>query len=354
MVQQKQHIALIGGGLAGSFLAARLLKAGHQVSLFDDRDPHSASRVAAGLYNVITGRLGAKTWMAETYLDYLKAFFQDPDFQVFSPFLHPSLIYRPFQDAAAYNKWSGRKDDPVYGPLFEMVETPLLPEVIHNDWGGILILPCGWLATGDLVLAMQQWLIRTWNMAYYPYRLPYAQISLGEKRIHHDGGTLTFDQLVFCEGFAAWENPFFPQIKVIPNKGELLLIEAPGLELDMVLSKKVYLIPQPEGRYLVGSTYLKQVTDPTPTSEGRDEIRGYLDKLLKLPYRVQDQGAGIRPTTPNRRPIVGTHARWPHVHIITGLGTKGVLQAPYWSALMAAKIAGESVSIPPEADVNRF
>ena len=69
MKQKTQQIAIIGGGLAGSFLALRLCLKGHSVYLFDEAISNSASRVAAGLFNVITGRYGAKSWEADFIIE---------------------------------------------------------------------------------------------------------------------------------------------------------------------------------------------------------------------------------------------------------------------------------------------
>ncbi|MEX0882137.1 MAG: FAD-binding protein, partial [Cyclobacteriaceae bacterium] len=46
---------LIGQGLAGTVLSYRLIKAGFKVHLIDKDEEGTSSKVAAGLYNPITG-----------------------------------------------------------------------------------------------------------------------------------------------------------------------------------------------------------------------------------------------------------------------------------------------------------
>jgi hypothetical protein len=38
--------------------------------------------------------------------------------------------------------------------------------------------------------------------------------------------------------------------------------------------------------------------------------------------------AGVRPTVKDRRPLVGTHAEYSAIHILNGLGTRGVMLGP--------------------------
>ena len=352
---KKRHFVVLGGGLAGTFLAARLLEYGQEVSLIDDRDPRSASRVSAGLYNVITGRYGAKTWMAEKLLGGLHTTLDQHPYALFKPYLHPQLIYRPFREYADYNKWMGRTADPNFSTLFRLEQQALLKERLHNELGGISILPCGWLEVEPFILAMQQWLSTMGGLNLLPYRLDYTQIDIEHQKIYTDEGMLEFDDLIFAEGFWAFQNPWFKHVEIIPNKGNLIHIYAPELKLPFVLSKKVYCIPIEGDQYVVGATYKRDIIDPSPDEEGRKEICFHLEKAIKVPYQIIHHWAGIRPTTKDRKPIIGTHPTFPHLHIFNGMGTKGVLQAPYFSDLFSKQLlAGKERIVPKEASSERF
>ncbi|MFK7920973.1 MAG: NAD(P)/FAD-dependent oxidoreductase [Bacteroidia bacterium] len=349
-----QHIAILGGGLAGSFLAARLLEAGHQVSLIDDGAPRAASRVAAGLFNVITGRFGAKSWLAETLLAEIEAFFAQPAYASLRQHIHYSEIYRPFKTFEEYNKWTGKAADPAYAEMVVFQETPLFAERIINPHGGIRILPCGWLETGAFIDDLHRLLQQNDRFSLIRERIDYEAIGLAERSIQTASGKLQFDRLVFAEGPALAQNPYLSFLKLIPNKGEILILHAPELQLPYVVSKKVYLIPLGEDRYLTGSTYRNQFEHAQPTDEGKAEIETHLEKLLKVPYEIVDHFAGIRPTTPNRRPIVGIHPDFDYVYVLSGFGTKGVLLAPYTSKLLAQGICENVWQMPNEMELSRF
>ncbi len=348
-----QQISIIGGGLAGSFLALRLALSGNQVTIFDDQSPNSASRVAAGLFNIITGRYGAKSWQAELLLKEIHDFFSNPLCQPLLQHIHYGPIFRPFKNIRDYNKWLGRSTDPSFSQLVDFHEKSMLPDQIINDLGGIMIHPCGWADTIALLKGLQQ-LIQKHHGSYVPGIVSYHQIHLPQKYIETERERVYFDQIVFCEGYQSKDNPFFSPVPIIPNKGDVLMIESPDLHLPFILSKKIFVIPLADQRFLVGSTYANHVTDPTPSFAAKEEICAYLDQALRMPYRVLDQKAGIRPTTPDRRPILGSHPSMNYVHICTGLGAKGMLLAPYCSRLLHLCIERQEIDIPEDIRLARF
>ncbi|MEO0897842.1 MAG: FAD-dependent oxidoreductase [Bacteroidota bacterium] len=353
-MKDQQHIVVVGGGLAGTFMALRLVIAGHQVSLFDRREAHTASMVAAGMYNVITGRFGAKSWLADRLLQEIDDFFGQEGIAHLKQYVHPSLIYRPFKTYEEYNKWTSRSVDPDFAHLVTFFEDPIHEDIIENPFGGIKILPCGWVDTVGFIQAAHQWLDEQEGVNIFPWELGYEQIELEKRKIERDGMLVSFDQIVFAQGPKLGDNPFFPEIKIIPNKGEILRIQLEGAELPFTLSKKIYMISQGNHQYIVGSTYQNSFEHPFPTEEGRQEIESFIRKAIRIPYKVLEQKAGIRPTTPNRRPVVGTHPLHSFVHAIGGFGTKGILLGPYCSRLLVQKMFAGVDEIPEEAKLERF
>lgn len=352
-LSEKRRFAVLGGGLAGTFLTYRLIQAGQEVILIDDQAPNSASRVAAGLFNVITGRFGAKSWMADILLPFFKNFLHQPDVSEILPFIHHLPIYRPFKEIKEYNKWLGRSQNPEFKTLVKFLEKPILPQQLENPYGGIEVQGCGWTETGKLIETMQAIIASSSLFTHIKAHLPLQDIDPKKKQLTVDGATLEFDDLVLCAGYQLKNNPIWPTIPIIPNKGELLLIEAPDLELDFIFSRKIYLIPRPQQQFIVGSTYKNTFSSLSPTEEGKAEICLHLEKAIKVPYQILEQKAGIRPTTPDRRPILGTHPELDYVHTFTGLGTKGVLQAPYFSEVMTSYLL-ENKTLPSEVDITRF
>jgi glycine/D-amino acid oxidase-like deaminating enzyme len=103
----------------------------------------------------------------------------------------------------------------------------------------------------------------------------------------------------------------------------------------------------------VGSTYNYNVTEPGVTEKGRKELSEKLSDLINFPFTIVSQDWGIRPTTIDRRPILGTHRESERLVIFNGLGTKGVSLAPYFSEVLIRWVMGEG-PLHKDVDVTRY
>jgi glycine/D-amino acid oxidase-like deaminating enzyme len=91
--------------------------------------------------------------------------------------------------------------------------------------------------------------------------------------------------------------------------------------------------------------------------EARMELDQKLMELIIIPYRVTAQDWGFRPTTPDRRPILGSMPDSENVVIFNGLGTKGVSLAPYFSAQLCDWLIGSGQNPARsqyQCDLNRY
>ena len=61
----------------------------------------------------------------------------------------------------------------------------------------------------------------------------------------------------------------------------------------------------------------------------RIQAKAKLEKLISCSFKVVNQVAGIRPTVKDRRPLVGRHSTYKNMDVLNGLGTRGVMIAPY-------------------------
>lgn len=345
---------MVGGGLAGTFFAAESLRAGHHVQLVDDAAPGGASRIAAGLYNIITGRKAAKTWQAEALLATLADFLQVPEMAPLRQAVHPMTIYRPHRTAGEYNDWMARAADPAYTPHVRHIAAARLPDVIENPLGGLEILPCGWVDTGLLLDKLQQVLTDYYGLVQHRQRLDYAAIDPGTGKVLLAGQNQIFDEIVFAEGAGIRHNPWFGALDIRPLKGQIVDIEMEGFDPDYVLLRKVFMIPKGKNIYTVGSTYEKYFQDTEPSAAGVEELSGRIKAAVRLPFKVVDTRAGIRPTTPNRRPLIATHPNHSRLHVLNGMGTKGVLQAPWAARLLRQHLDGAGTELPREVGIERF
>ncbi|MDH4057467.1 MAG: FAD-dependent oxidoreductase, partial [Cyclobacteriaceae bacterium] len=93
----------------------------------------------------------------------------------------------------------------------------------------------------------------------------------------------------------------------------------------------VYIVPS---ILKVGATYSLRDQTPAVTEDGRMELTRKLNQLVSFPYSIVNQQWGMRPTTHDRRPILGPHPEFEQLVIFNGLGTKGISLAPYFSEIL--------------------
>jgi glycine/D-amino acid oxidase-like deaminating enzyme len=100
------------------------------------------------------------------------------------------------------------------------------------------------------------------------------------------------------------------------------------LQLDVIVKSGVFMVPIGNDLYKVGATYNWNDKTDALTEEGKNELIDGIRDLITCPFDIIEHRAGVRPTIKDRRPLVGTHPSYPRLHILNGLGTRGVMLAP--------------------------
>ena len=158
--------------------------------------------------------------------------------------------------------------------------------------------------------------------------------------------------LVCCQGFEAINNPWFREVQFKPAKGEILTLRIPGLTESRVVHNGVWLTPFSGELFKAGSTYDWKSLDGACTEKGRNEIIKKLSSFLRLPFEVVTHEAGVRPIHRNQYPILGRLPAEPRIACFNGLGSKGVLQAPYFADQMARMLM-EGRQVDSTVDLNK-
>jgi len=339
---------IIGQGLAGSCLALQLLRRNKTIVVFDQPQHNHSTAVAAGLFNPITGKMLAKTWQADILFPYFYSFYQDAEVLLKKKFFFPMPMYRPFGSVEEQNEWMGRSTQ---ASMTEYLETIYLStrfaDQVHDPVGGILLRHGGYVDTSIFVEAVRSLLK---DAGVYEQKR-FEEDALQERDGGIFYGRLFAKKIIYCGGVDDLQSGSFSWLPIKPLKGETLLIKMPPV--NCIYNRGVYIVPGTiAGTYTVGSTYDFDLS-PETTARGRTELEARLKELIRLPYEVINQNWGIRPTTPDRRLLLGPHPIHKNRVIFNGLGTKGVSLAPYFSGHLAAWLEGES-EITPEVNIGRF
>lgn len=340
---------LIGQGIAGTLLSYRLIGAGKKVYVIDQPEKNNSSRVAAGLFNPVTGRNMVKTWDADLIFPEIKHLYQQMEQALQCRFFHERLMYRPFASIEELNEWMGRSgEDEFKEYIHKVVSSSVFPEV-NDPHGGVFLKQSGYVDMNTLLGRYAAWLKERGMLVNEEFD-ERKLVLTGEKVTYKD---VSATSIIYVNGIEAKESRFFHWIPLIPNKGEMLVIKQ-GFAPEEIVNRGLFRIVLPNGRIMVGSTYYAGDSDLNPTESARQEMLEKLKKLIKLPIKeVMDQKVGIRPTTPDRRPLLGKHPIHPNVYIFNGLGAKGVSLAPYFSQVMFNLLVFENEP-PKEVNISRF
>lgn len=342
------HI-IVGQGLAGSCLALQLLRRGKKLLVFDEPTKNRASSVAAGLFNPITGKRMSQSWKAEKLFSELLRFYAAAEEILERKFLYEKPIYRPFISAEEQNEWMSQSESPSVDLFVKKISTAADYEQVVNPFGGILINQSGYLDVKAFMEAVRSHLKRA--NAYADVFFDTTQVEINTGSIVYNNASAS--SVIFCEGINATKNPFFQWLPIRPVKGETITVSI-DQNRAAIFNRGVYLVPTlPDKSFIIGATYQPNNDSEGTSEEGKIELEEKLRGLIKMPYRVTHQNWGIRPTTPDRRPILGAHPDHKNLVIFNGLGTKGVSLAPYFSAHLADWIEGKT-EIQSEVNIQRF
>jgi glycine/D-amino acid oxidase-like deaminating enzyme len=350
------RVVVFGAGLAGMVLAGRLIEAGVTPHVVGDTlngiPIAGASGVAAGVFNPITGKRMQLTWQAATLWPELERFYAAWELRLKARFFYPMHnvrpLYTPLEREQAIAFASQEELNPwvsIAGDASAYTQGGQL-----NAPAGVLVAPrAGYVEVPAYLAAMRSHLVSAGLFSERAYSLGDVELILLEDSITYEGQA--YDYAVFARGVGDVANPLLPELRLAPLKGEILELaydlrngqldeqhdKQPPQPLPLaVLNRAGYLAPRPHGNgglgsMWAGSTYEHRFASPAPTEEGGADIQRRIEIFAPGPYRILRHLAGVRPSSPTRRPFIGVGGVHSRVWALNGLGTKGVSIAP-WAA----------------------
>jgi glycine/D-amino acid oxidase-like deaminating enzyme len=340
---------VIGQGLSGSFLQLELEQAGVSHVVIDEVLPLTASRVASGLINPVTGRRLVTTWMIDPLLAFAREAYGRLAEVLGSAFLSPVTVIDFFPTVQMRLAFLKRIEEG--GPYLQLPEDERDQlDRFQYELGYGSIGPCYLVDVPGLLDAFRRRMRGTGVLL--EERFEVAELMVEEERIRYRD--IEARRIVFCDGAAGFDNPYFSRLPFAPNKGEALIIQAPGLDMKGMIAKKgISLVPWQDDLYWAGSSYEWSFEHARPTELFRQRTEAALRGWLKQPFQTLEHLAAVRPATLERRPFVGFHPAYPAVGILNGMGTKGCSLAPYFAHELVRHVLTGS-PIRADADVKRF
>lgn len=333
--KQSFDIAIVGQGIAGTLMAHFLESYGKRVLVIDNRFQGSSSLVAAGIVNPVTGKNFVRSWRIHEFLPFAIETYDAIEKKLGIQCYQKSNIIRALDTVEDENNWLARTQDALVGMY--MCEISDI-----SEFEGKINKP---FSVGELRETFRvhfERIIKAYKArwqgfaAYKEQNFDYSKLIIGADGFSYEN--YSFKELVFCEGYKAIHNPFFPKIGMAPSKGEVLLVRIPNANFTKMYKDKVFFVHQYDDIYWVGSGYDWDISSESPTEKAFQTLSKEVDRVLTIPYEIIDHKAAIRPTMHSRRPIFKVHESIANMYLFNGLGTKGGSIGPFAAAQFARYI----------------
>lgn len=341
---------IIGQGLAGSLLAVNLFKKDKSVCIIDAAHHESASKVAAGIINPITGKRMVLMPDYSKFHSHALSTYQALEELLQKKFFYPVEIIRTFKNADERRLWEERKELPeslAYAKTYN--PSGLYAKILKDDYGS-LNFQGGYCDVSIFLQSLTDYFKK--RKCLINKKFDYRALKINEGDVQYKN--ITAKYIIFCEGFKASFNPWFKDLPFKHAQGEILEIK---LDVDAyehkIFNFGKWLHIQKNTVARVGSTYAWDTLDCRPTQKGRNEMTRDLDGFLNTKYTITNHTCGIRPVLLDLNPAVGLHKEHKRLGILNGLGSKGYLLAPFFAKHLCDHLV-DHTPLEKNVDIARF
>ncbi len=369
------HAIVIGAGIAGCAISERLATRGWRIDLID-RQPVPAQEASGNPAGVVLPRIAkddalAARFSRACFFYALRRLQQLPGarwgacgvFQIAKDAAHESLQ----RDALQRHQFPA--------PYVEFLERDAAAErlghpVAHGGWW---FPAAGWVDPGSVCRAM---LDASGSHITPHFKQEVSRLEYADKRWHaldSAGKLIASAAHVVLANAAAANRLLSVPLPLISVRGQVSFLppehHAALDTVKTVLCRSSYLTPPAAGTVCFGASFDPQDNDPALRLVDHQENLDRLDELLPgcttgIAAATLDGRVGFRNTTPDHLPLVGTLAalidatrkdvrldnlpRAVGLHVLVGLGARGIVWAPLAAELLAAQLNGEPLPLEQE------
>jgi glycine/D-amino acid oxidase-like deaminating enzyme len=339
---------IIGSGLAGISFSEIAIQNGKSILVLDNSSQNS-SKIAAGLYNPVILKRFSEVGHAKEHLMVMKEFFSVLEKKLNTQVDFKMPILRKFFSIEEQNNWFAASDKVNLAPYLSNQLISKKFESIDSPFGYGEVLQTGYVDTALLLEKYKYYLIT--NQLFLKESFDYGLIQEETNGIRYKN--IQARHIIFAEGFGMHANPYFQHLPLDGTKGELLIIKAPHLDLDVILNTSLYILPLGNDLFKIGATYNWEDKTALPTEAGKNELVQRIKEIITCDFEIMEHHAGVRPTVKDRKPLVGTYEHHNSIHILNGLGTRGVMLGPAMAKALFENIEYQK-PLDRFVDIKRF
>ena len=339
-------VLIVGDGVIGLSTAIAIARAGGSCRVLGRTTPGAASVASAGLLAPSIGdaESGFRSFMStsrDRYPGWLHWLAQRTGIEV--------TLDRSGIIALESDEKTSLRDG------IERLDVPTLEKLepaLASQSGGVLYPDDGYVDNVRLVAALREAARCEWSIDVVDGRVAAIQPGVDSCTATMEDGRAQLGGAVVLAG-GAWIALLVgaPRpVPVEPVRGQMLRLQGSPLS-HAVSTDDAYLVPRGDST-LVGSTLERVGFDCATTPSALDRLRlaavAAVPSLRDAP--VESAWAGLRPMTPDARPIISRDPDFPSVFYACGHGKNGILLAPLTAECVACLIAGS----PPALDIASF
>jgi glycine oxidase len=339
---------IIGSGLAGISFSEIALKNGKSIRVLDNNSQNS-SKIAGGLYNPVILKRFSEVGQAKEHLLVMNEFFSALEEKLNTKFDFKIPIVRKFFSVEEQNNWFAASDKVNLAPYLSTQIISKKYQSIDSPFGYGEVLQTGYIDTALVLEKYQGYLLK--EQLLIEDTFDYALLEEEPNGIRYKD--IQAKHIIFAEGFGIHANPYFKHLPLDGTKGELLIIKAPELNLDVIVNTSVFILPLGNDLFKIGATYNWDDKTNRPTEEGKRELVERIKEIVTCDFEIVNHFAGVRPTVKDRRPLVGTYKNHNSIHVLNGLGTRGVMLGPAMAKILFDHIEYQ-MPLEKAIDIKRF
>jgi glycine/D-amino acid oxidase-like deaminating enzyme len=357
------NFCILGAGLAGLSLADALQERDFSTVVIDKGGLASgASGTPGGLVNPATGRRATKAWKAEQCFRAISANLEKIQSQTEGKFFRNNGLLRPALLEKMARKMKEQHEKTTWPDGWCQWKSEEEIKEIHPGIkcvDGGLWLPIGLTVdVGAFIKAYAQYL-KNRGVLFFLNQQPEVIHDKPSWILELNGESVKAKNLVFAVGHNTADSPFWEWLPVHLIKGQVATfkVNSGKLSFSHSISSLGYMARiNDSDRFVQGSTYEHDFENVEPDADGeaylRKRMRRTLPQLEKK-VTVSEQWAGVRVSTPNKKPVLGQHPKHNNLHLFTGLGSKGLLYSKFLANHYVAHLV-KGKKLYPEIDIKRF
>ena len=314
--------------------------------LLFDNGINFSSKIAAGIINPLVFRRMTKSWRVDDFIPFLKKHYTELENKTGYKFFHELAIRRLFSSEQERDFWLKKQEREEFKPyMHKVIDDDYAFDLAKNPFGSGRVKETFYIDVYPFLEGTKAWLQKYATFINEDFNQDILQETSYK--------SIKYDEVIFCQGYLNPENIFFNDLPLDQTKGQTLTIKSNTLPINVSLNRKCFMLPKGEGVFKIGSTY--EWNDPSTniTLKSKLELLKNLSYIIDEKVEVINQEAGVRPTTRDRRPLIGTHHTYKNYHIFNGLGAKGYMLAPLICQEFCDYLLN-GAELDPEIDINRY